>query len=609
MTFINPDNEKKMPAMRLALYRLIRVVVFLLLLSILNWAMASLLVWNNFDRIANSFKQSNWPVQQGKISAEIFRQKPGGENKYGARIELFIDHNRFRARINLGRQEFELGGGDATYIGNIKKNIQFSAQPTSFPECRKVLREIAMSLPTPIAGRRILISVYEHPWLMGWERREDRLYWRIKLRHGIVLVDSRGMLRSLNFNIPNKSLLWTVSLKNEKLPKDAFLPSLSPSSNCQVPADEIDRSVAENLRILQLQFQPVGREPDRFSREGKGWLRIRDGRRLLHLEGTAYEIGYQHGRLLAHNIRRLMNRMIYGVGLHYSLKKGKWFPDDASQLCKRQKRWVNPEYLEEMRGLAEGASLPVEDILRGNIFPEFFHCSGVALFGKATSGGKLFHARVLDYMTQVGLQDEAVVIAVHRSGSLRWVNIGYAGFIGSVTGMNEEQIAIGEIGGRGEGKWDGVPMSFLLRGALENATTSGEAVEYMRKRPRTCEYFYVISDGKKPDAVGVAATTDNFLVIRPGEPVDRLPEAIPDAVLISSGARYTTLVRRVRGNYGQIDGGKLIDIIKRPVAMRSNLHNVVFEPHELRFWVMNAGRNIPACDQPPTAYSWQELFP
>jgi len=216
---------------------------------------------------------------------------------------------------------------------------------------------------------------------------------------------------------------------------------------------------------------------------------------------------------------------------------------------------------------------------------------------------------VLDYMTEVGLQDEAVVIAVQRTGALRWVNVSYAGFVGSVTGMNEQQVAIGEMGGRGEGEWDGTPMSFLLRGALEHTTTLDEALDYMRNRPRTCEYFYVISDGKIPDAAGIAATPGTFQVIRAGEADERLPEAVPDAVLLSAGSRYLNLVQRVRSDYGKIDAQKLVEIIKRPVAMRSNLHNAIFEPQELRLQVMNAGRNIPACDQPPAIYTWKELFP
>ena len=44
-----------------------------------------------------------------------------------------------------------------------------------------------------------------------------------------------------------------------------------------------------------------------------------------------------------------------------------------------------------------------------------------------------------------------------------------SGFIGSVTGMNAKKLSIGEMGGAGQGHWDGVPMSLLVRMALEEA--------------------------------------------------------------------------------------------------------------------------------------------
>lgn len=85
--------------------------------------------------------------------------------------------------------------------------------------------------------------------------------------------------------------------------------------------------------------------------------------------------------------------------------------------------------------------------------------------GTATVNGELLHARVLDYMADIGLQEYAAVIAITRSGVNRFVTVGYTGFVGSVSGMNEKQVAIGEMGGDGEGDWDGMPMSLLIRGA------------------------------------------------------------------------------------------------------------------------------------------------
>ena len=53
-------------------------------------------------------------------------------------------------------------------------------------------------------------------------------------------------------------------------------------------------------------------------------------------------------------------------------------------------------------------------------------------------------------------------------------------------------------------------MAQLVREVMEKADTLDEAVEIMRKGPRTCEYYYVISDGKAKRAVGIAATPEKL---------------------------------------------------------------------------------------------------
>ncbi len=62
-----------------------------------------------------------------------------------------------------------------------------------------------------------------------------------------------------------------------------------------------------------------------------------------------------------------------------------------------------------------------------------------------------------------------------------WVNLGYAGFVGTVSAMNEKQIAICEMGGRGEGQSDGKPMAQLLREMMENAGPIERPVEILRR--------------------------------------------------------------------------------------------------------------------------------
>jgi isopenicillin-N N-acyltransferase-like protein len=356
-------------------------------------------------------------------------------------------------------------------------------------------------------------------------------------------------------------------------------------------------------------------------------------------------MGYQHGKLLKdlvrHNLTSIVdNKTEIGKEPKYVMYKML-----RGGMHNRLKPHIPERYFDEMRGLAEGSEMEFDDILTGNLFPEAFHCSGIALMGKATKDGSLYHVRILDYMTEVGLQDSAVVTMYEPDDHHAWINIGYAGFIGSITGMNEHQITIGEMGGGGQGHWDGMPMSFLIRYTLEEATNLKDALRIYRDTPRTCEYYYVISDAKIPDARGVYTTPKQIQFVKPGEnygmfdvplppkgdsggnrtmlkgfdivesPVqiaitnekgktigflNRQPEG---AVIVSGDDRFKAFAERLQTHYGDVDGSLLQEMIKRPVSMKSNLHNAIFHPSTLEVWVANAGPDAePACNQPYYRY-------
>ena len=233
-----------------------------------------------------------------------------------------------------------------------------------------------------------------------------------------------------------------------------------------------------------------------------------------------------------------------------------------------------------------------------NVFPELFHCSGFAVFGTATKGGKLYHGRVLDYMTTIGLQDAATTFIVAAEGQIPFANVGYGGFIGSVSGMNAEQISLGEMGGRGEGQWDGVPMATLMRRALEECSSLEQVQQLWRDNPRTCEYYYVFADGKDRTSVGVAATPQSVEFIKPGQSHELLGDGIEDAVVLSAGSRLEELRRRVKEKHGSIDVDVAQWLMSRPVAMSSNLHNVLFVPEDGLLYVANADHKRPAAERP-----------
>jgi len=366
------------------------------------------------------------------------------------------------------------------------------------------------------------------------------------------------------------------------------------------------------LLIALVLAGPALAEDRTIARCGRGFLEEIDGTRVLHVKGTPYEMGYQQGALLRDDIVENV-RFLFDVKAKELKAQVGGVKLDARRLIasivERQRPFTPPRFFDEMRGVADGAGMKVEDVVVANFIPELFHCSGFALGGSATKDGTLYHGRVLDYGVDWRLQDHAVLAVAEPDGKVPFVNVTYAGFVGSVTGMNAAKVSIGEMGGKGLGHWEGVPMALLVRWALEEAKTLDEAVAVFRDHPRTCVYYYVIADGKTGRGVGVEATWNTFGTVAMGEFHEKLPTPVKDGVLLSVGDRYRELARRVRAGHGSFDAASALRLMDRPVAMKANLHAVLFETTTTRFWVANASKSgEPAVTQPYHAYRLDDLL-
>lgn len=341
--------------------------------------------------------------------------------------------------------------------------------------------------------------------------------------------------------------------------------------------------------------------------EGHGMLCTTQKKTVLIVSGTPEQMGAAHGRLLKPQVVQTMARYFYLVGAGFSVSQDKWFVAHLEEVEKRATPYIPERFVVECDALAKASGMPPKTLRLGNIVPEQFHCSGVAVRGKASVGGAVVHARVLDYMTEIGLQNYAVLVVCMPEGRNAWVNVGYAGFVGTVTAMNEKGLAIGEMGGRGEGDWDGTPMTYLLRDIMERAATVDEALEMLKNAKRTCEYYYVLSD-KSRNLAAVRCTSKEMDVLKPGQQHQLLPPVPEDTVFVSGGDRAKKLGERLKEQHGRIDAQAMMQIIKRPVAMSSNLHNAIFMPETLELWFSDAGKRTPACDEPYAHAKLNELI-
>ena len=77
----------------------------------------------------------------------------------------------------------------------------------------------------------------------------------------------------------------------------------------------------------------------------------------------------------------------------------------------------------------------------------------------------------------------------------------------------------------------------------------------------------------------------------------------------SDDDRYNALADRVQADHGKFDAESALHLMDRPVAMKSNLHNVLFEPKSTKFWVAHASKDgEPAATQPYHAFQLTELL-
>ncbi len=379
----------------------------------------------------------------------------------------------------------------------------------------------------------------------------------------------------------------------------------------RIDRNELETTLVRGVRRAGEILLPgdVLKKPRQQSRQTEnGELRWIDGQRVVILKGTPEQIGKAHGELLKEEANTCIDSVLYTFGTANTIMSGKWFRTELDNAFAQLKKHIPQRFREENRALAVALGRPVEVVDTLNVFPEMFHCSGFALFGAATVDGKLYHGRVLDYMTTIGLQDAATNFIVAPEGKIPFANVGYAGFTGSVSGMNDAQISLGEMGGRGEGLWDGVPMATLMRIALEECSTLDQVKKLWSDSPRTCEYYYVFADGKTNDAVGVAAVPEKVEFLAPGQTDHRLGDGIKDAVVLSAGDRLAKLRQRVQEKYGSIDAQTAMWLMSRPVAMKSNLHNVLFVPADRVMYVANADHKRPAAERPYVKIDMRQLL-
>jgi len=88
---------------------------------------------------------------------------------------------------------------------------------------------------------------------------------------------------------------------------------------------------------------------------------------VLHLQGSPYQLGYQHGTQLQSDLRDLIPKRL----LRSSATRGWMTYPLLMAYARRVERYLPPDIRQEMQGLADGAGLPYHEILAWNMMESY----------------------------------------------------------------------------------------------------------------------------------------------------------------------------------------------------------------------------------------------
>jgi isopenicillin-N N-acyltransferase like protein len=203
---------------------------------------------------------------------------------------------------------------------------------------------------------------------------------------------------------------------------------------------------------------------------------------LIEISGPPRERGQQYGRQAADRIRK---------GTSHYFAQLKELSLDAGGVAELVRDYLpvieafEPTYIEEMRGIAEGAGVPFEDIALLNARTEILKlakpevrarlrtpdepdgCTGVVVLPQASGSGRLIHAQNWDWKRECA--ETAVVLKVRREDGPDLMTFTEAGALGRC-GFNAVGIAItaNYLECDRDYRRVGVPLALIRRKVLES---------------------------------------------------------------------------------------------------------------------------------------------
>lgn len=284
---------------------------------------------------------------------------------------------------------------------------------------------------------------------------------------------------------------------------------------------------------------------------------------IVEAKGSAYEIGYAHGEQAKEKIKR--NIEVYN-DMFQKWSNLTW--EEAKQRAGRYKDHimnVEPAFIEEMRGIADGAGVSIDDIITLNARSEVVFaqtsgaCTAFTITPEASANGHTLIGQNWDWREEI--IDNLIILKIYQADKPSIFMVTEAGIIGKI-GMNSSGLAVCLNALVVLGDPDGLPLHIILRRIL-NSYLLNDALDAINgyRAAGPANYMLAQRDGcamtveKTPEAwdyifndTGVLVHTNHIVSQRLALQIkDSGPDRLPDSMV-----RYHMMLKMLNQKKGEI---------------------------------------------------------
>lgn len=251
-----------------------------------------------------------------------------------------------------------------------------------------------------------------------------------------------------------------------------------------------------------------------------GWIEQDGEVTILHVSGSHYEMGFQHGYYLSEKVQQNIRAYLSNA------------PTDLYDLLtiwRTMEPYIPSQYLEELHGIADGASIPYDNVCLAYtvIIYGDMGCFGLSCWGNATQNGNLLHGRSFDLPMDVQdpisgrfVHENHMLIVRNPDQGISSISPSVAGSTHGGGGFNKEGVSIGmQVCWSKDQTFDGIPGMIRTQMVLDTAQTTSDAIKILTS-DRTLGWNYIVSDGDEKIGYAVETTANHYYVGTYDDPVE-----------------------------------------------------------------------------------------